>query len=84
MASILGESTVTSHNSSTITYLTYYPAHELLSIEFKRGGVYTYHPVSEGLYQQLVGAESIGRACDQLLKKGGIGFQAGEAEEYPL
>lgn len=84
MENPLGEAITMSHDSSTVASTSYYPAHALLSVQFNRGGTYTYHPVSSELHQELVQAPSIGRALDQLLKKAGVGYQPGTAAEFPL
>lgn len=36
-----------------------------LEIEFKRGGIYQYAGVPESTYQELLGADSIGRYVNQ-------------------
>lgn len=80
-----GPSTERAHESSTIAGSAYYPSHELLTLTFKRGGQYTYQPIPLALYQELVGAESIGKAFAALVKGNPlINCLKGDASEFPL
>lgn len=41
------------------------PRHGTLEVEFHSGGIYQYENIPESLYEELLGASSIGRALNQ-------------------
>lgn len=47
-------------DSSTISAIGYDPEQNTLTVEFKSGGTYTYTNVSKSVYDELIGAKSIG------------------------
>jgi hypothetical protein len=81
----LKEGIASQHESSTIAQSIYYPVQELLTIHFKKGGQYTYHPVPQNIYAELILAESIGKTFQQLIRSNkDITFLPGPASEFPL
>ena len=55
-------------NSSRITQLDYNEEDQVLTITFRRGGVYEYHDVPEEVYEKLANAESVGVAFGTLVR----------------
>ena len=47
--------------SSSINSIGYNQADEILEVEFSRGAIYKYYDVPVKIYNDLIGAESIGR-----------------------
>ncbi len=47
--------------SSNIKSIGYDPSRKLLEIEFTKGSIYQYHPVTESAYNELISAESVGK-----------------------
>lgn len=45
-----------------------------LTAQFKGGRIAQYPDVPEDVYRSVIGAESVGSAFDQLVKKAGYGF----------
>jgi hypothetical protein len=43
---------------------------DVLRVEFKNGGIYDYIGVTEPMFDKILGAESVGRAVNQLGIKG--------------
>ncbi len=54
--------------SSNLAAADYDAETKALTIQFKGGGVYTYHDVDEALYQDLLTAESPGRYFQTWIK----------------
>lgn len=54
--------------SSAIASVGYEAATGVLELEFRSGGVYRYFLVPPSVYQELIGAASIGRAFQSLVK----------------
>ena len=52
---------MTSVDSSNISAIGYDPATQELQVEFKNGTTYSYQGVTEGQYQELLNAPSVGR-----------------------
>lgn len=50
----------TAVESSNIASIGYDPATQILEVEFKSGGVYSYRKVSDDIYRSLMKAESKG------------------------
>lgn len=65
--------------SSTIKTMTYEPLGKVLLVDFKSGGSYLYHAVPLETWEQLLKAESAGKAFHELIKKGEYAFQKVEA-----
>jgi hypothetical protein len=63
--------------SSNVKSLGYDAESKTVEVEFASGGVYTYHNVEPKTYVELMGAESIGKAVNQLKK----GHEAKKVEE---
>lgn len=55
-------------NSSNLASVGYEPASRVLEIEFRKGGIYQYFNVSPAVYQQLMGASSLGRYHARFIK----------------
>jgi hypothetical protein len=56
------------HDSSVVRGVAYDWDEGTLQIKFVSGEVYTYRDVPEGVYTGMLGAESLGRAFNQLVK----------------
>ncbi len=54
--------------SSNVAAVGYDPVSRMLEVEFKNGGVYQYADVSREDADGLVGAESVGRFLNQMIK----------------
>lgn len=48
-------------DSSTISAIGYNPEQKTLAVEFKSGGTYHYTNVDKSVYDDLIGAKSIGK-----------------------
>lgn len=55
-------------SSSNVASVGYDISTMTLEVEFKNGSVYQYFDVPESLYQELIGAESIGTYLSQQIK----------------
>lgn len=55
-------------DSSNINRVAHHAASKTLAVEFRNGGLYTYADVDEPTYYNLIGAESIGRYLNQVIK----------------
>jgi hypothetical protein len=60
--------------SSNLAAVGYDPDTETLEVEFKNGSVYTYSAVPADVYNELMEADSIGRAFAALIKAGGYAW----------
>ncbi len=54
--------------SSLIDEMNFDPTNETLQVEFKRGGSYSYHPVTTEIWDTLLSRESAGKAFNELVK----------------
>lgn len=56
-------------NSSRILQVSYYPVSKTLSIVFHGNQVYCYKHVPKDIFEELVSAESVGKAFQTLIYK---------------
>lgn len=54
--------------SSNVKSVGYDPASQMLEVEFTTGSVYQYPKVSGKEYETLIGADSVGRTLNTLIK----------------
>ena len=59
---------VESSNVGGIEYLTFKKAAPRLRVTFKHGGIYDYLGVPREVLEQVIGAESVGKAINTLVK----------------
>tara|TARA_Y100001973_G_C5094634_1_gene279374 strand:+ start:107 stop:322 length:216 start_codon:yes stop_codon:yes gene_type:complete len=57
--------------SSLLKGLGYDAATSTLEVEFHNGSVYVYEGVPQTVYSDIMGAESVGKAFNQLVKREG-------------
>lgn len=55
-------------NSSAIRALHYEPDYEKLVVEFVKGTEYSYYNVPEGVFEEFVVAESVGKYYNSFIK----------------
>ena len=58
-------------DSSLLKALGYDAGTSTLEVEFHNGSVYMYDGVPEGVYSEVMGAESVGKAFTRLIKSEG-------------
>ena len=63
--------------SSSVMFVGYEPESRTLGIIFKSGSLTEYHysDVPQNVFEQVVGAASVGHAVDQYVKKAGFKYQ---------
>ena len=67
-------------DSSNVERVAYHDDSRTLCVKFKNGGIYTYLGVGELEYQELIGAESVGRYLNSAIK-GMYHYQRHETEQ---
>lgn len=55
-------------DSSNVSRVAYHEDTETLAVQFHNGGLYTYSDVSEHTYQNLIGADSVGKYLNNVVK----------------
>ena len=58
-------------DSSNIDTVTYYTRSNKITVLFKNGNKYRYKDVTRDEYNEIISSESIGKAINQILIKGG-------------
>ena len=61
--------------SSQLRSVGYEPTAQILEVEFSKGSIYQYVDVPIGVYEELIGAESVGKAFSKLVKSQGYVFK---------
>lgn len=57
-------------DSSSVASISYDQRAATLEVEFRNGGVYRYFEVPEGVYRELMAADSVGRYLNTVIKRG--------------
>ena len=61
--------------SSNLSAIGYDDESQVLEVEFRRGAVYRYFEVERVAYENLLKAESVGKAFNAIIKGGGYSYR---------